>query len=679
MHFEINHIHIIQITIFLISVIVMVVYNRYIYYREKRTAKKTHRLNAQLKLMMDANKTQAWTYSTKKNRFKIISEQYPKKMRFTPLEFSQQFDRDDFMRIKNSLDSIHDRASLTDLLTVKGSPDSDGNAKTYEVTLSVLRRDRHDIPYEILGTQRDITEETRRAEENRNLMLRYHTVFNSSLVDMVYYDANGYLADLNDKACDTFNVKNPQALINRKVKITDIPSYRHLDIHTLQHTTLSSMTDITDTKAHDERVPEITRHGKIYYEAVLAPIHNKDKELLGVITAGVDVTEMVESNHKLKVSTQMIQQRNDELQRYIRDINYSLKISEARLMNYYPDTHEIEILSDLSEAGKRIAQLHAASLIHRENRPKAKDLIRLMDRRRLETISTTLRTKLKDHHERDMYLNFNLMPIIDGEGHVTHYFGMCHNVTEMAYTEMQLQEERAKAQEEEQLKNSFLLNMSYELRGPLHAVIGFAELFKTEHAPEDEQVFADEIKKNTDVLLNLINDILYLSRLDARMIEYKYDNYDFAALFKGWCEQGWNGCNEWVAKTVTDVYDALVVHIDKHNLGTAVEKLCRYVALSANEGVMKARYEYLHDELIIIVDHTGGGMDIEDANKAFDRFVNNNNKRKRIGTGLDLPIVKALIEQMGGTIDVLSEPGKGCSFFIALPCEMIRLDRKIGL
>ena len=78
----------------------------------------------------------------------------------------------------------------------------------------------------------------------------------------------------------------------------------------------------------------------------------------------------------------------------------------------------------------------------------------------------------------------------------------------------------------------------------------------------------------------------------------------------------------------------------------------------------------------VSIDSTDGGMDLEDATKMFDRFVSDG-KNKRIGTGLDLPIVKEMIEQMGGTIDVLSEPDKGSSFFIALPCEMIDFERKI--
>ena len=118
-----------------------------------------------------------------------------------------------------------------------------------------------------------------------------------------------------------------------------------------------------------------------------------------------------------------------------------------------------------------------------------------------------------------------------------------------------------------------------------------------------------------------------------------------------------------------------VSHLTPQNLSTAVQKLCGYSALTTKAGSLKSRYEYLHDELIIIVEDTGAGIEFDEVPKAFDRFMGDA-KRKRIGTGLDLPIVKGLVEQMGGTIDVLSEPGKGSTFFMSIPCEMVSFEKK---
>jgi K+-sensing histidine kinase KdpD len=457
--------------------------------------------------------------------------------------------------------------------------------------------------------------------------------------------------------------------------MTDIPSYREFDIKTLEHTQLSSITDITHVKKSDERVPEITREGKIYYEVMLEPIHDIHNQSLGVIAAGHDITEMVESHHRQKESARMMEERAKSLKQYIDDLNYTLKISDARLTNYYPATHTLDILSDITGEGTHLSQLKAVAMIHPDDRKRAKMLITRMDRLYKGTFSEILHTKLRDHNGRDIYLNFSMMPITDKEGNVTHYFGMCRNETEMAYVEKHLQEESAKAQEEEQLKNAFLLNMSYELRVPLHAVIGFAELFKREHNREDEPVFANEIKKNTDVLLTLINDILFISRLDAHMIEYHYEVCDFASLFEGWCHQGWSEADENLKQITENSYNSMLVKIDPKHLGIAIQKLCGYSARTTKAGSLKSRYEYLHDELIIIVEDTSQGIEFDEVPRIFNRFMGDA-KTKRIGTGLDLPIVKELVEQMGGTIDVLSEPGKGSTFFMSIPCELTSFEKK---
>lgn len=672
---DINPTYIYLIAVLVISAIAMVVYNRLTYYKEKRVTRKVQRLNAQLTLIMDANKTEAWTYNTKKNQFKVISKENLTETFYTPFEFSQLYDREDFKQVVKSIEGIQNRDIITDSMTVKSAPSQDGDIKIYEMTLSVLRRNKLDQPIEILGTQRDATKEKKLAEENKNLMLKYHTVFNSSLIDMIYYNADGYLTELNEKACETFGVKNPQTLLKRKMKMTDIPSYREFDAKTLEQTQLSSITDISKVKEADERVPEVTREGKIYYEVMLEPIKDIHNQSLGVITAGRDITEMVESHHRQQESARLMEERTKALKQYIDDLNYTLKISDARLTNYYPATHTLDILSDITGEGTHLSQLKAVAMIHPDDRKRAKMLITRMDRLYKGTFSEILHTKLRDHNGRDIYLNFSMMPITDKEGNVTHYFGMCRNETEMAHVEKHLQEESAKAQEEEQLKNAFLLNMSYELRVPLHAVIGFAELFKREHNREDEPIFANEIKKNTDVLLTLINDILFISRLDAHMIEYHYEVCDFASLFEGWCHQGWSEADENLKLITENSYNSMLVKIDSQHLGIAIQKLCGYSARTTKAGSLKARYEYLHDKLIIIVEDTSQGIEFDEVPKIFNRFMGDA-KNKRIGTGLDLPIVKELVEQMGGTIDVLSEPGKGSTFFMSIPCELTSFEKK---
>jgi signal transduction histidine kinase len=252
---------------------------------------------------------------------------------------------------------------------------------------------------------------------------------------------------------------------------------------------------------------------------------------------------------------------------------------------------------------------------------------------------------------------------------------MIRNDTEMVYTEMQLREETKKAQETEELKNTFLLNMSYEIRTPLNAVLGFAELFNEPHEEEDEPVFAEEIKRNTGELLALINDILFISRLDAHMVEFNYHECDFALLFDGFCYMGWSDLSPGVKVTVENPYNRLIVKIDEQNLGDIIQKLCSHASRMTTEGTIRAKYEYRHGELSISIEDTGRGLSKESLAHVFDRFARDENN-KRNGTGLDMPIIREQVEQMGGSIEIQSEEGKGSTVYLIIPCEMSSLEKK---
>ena len=452
---------------------------------------------------------------------------------------------------------------------------------------------------------------------------------------------------------------------------------RDMDLTSDTPTTSSS---IVDLKKVEKPVGSLETHDwggdKIYFERATTLLRDMDGKLNGILMAGRNITDMVNSFHHQKKTSQLMERRTKDIQQYIQNINYSLKVSDVRIVNYHPDTHNLDISSDLNTTEYILPQLRAFIMVHPDDYAKAERLFCRMDRLHPGSFSETVRTIMHDDQGRHVYLNFNMMPITDSEGKITHYFGMCRNETEMTYTELKLQEETEKAKEEERLKNTFLLNMSHELRTPLNAVIGFAELFNSEHNDEDEPIFAEEIKKNTGVLLALINDILFLSRLDAHMIEYNYQECDFAMLFEGWCYMGWSNLQPNVKAVVENPYNRLLVNIDQQNLGMVIQKLCTYSGMNTKEGTVRAKYEYRHGELTITIDDTSKGMSPQELEDAFNRFANEDTNDQE-GTGLDLPIVKELIEQMNGSIEVQSGQGKGTTFLVTIPCEMGVLEKKV--
>lgn len=673
--FDTRHLVAYLVAAFLISVFVMLFYNRIYYFREKLVSSDTERMNAQLAMILESSKTQTWTYDVNKKTFTKFSEHGQKETVYIPIDFSQFYDREDFLSMRKIIQDICNWESRFGSLTVKSAPDkeADGKQHIYNVTISILRYDQRNKPTILLGTQQDITEDQEKATKNRNLALMYHTVFNTSLIDMIYFDANGVIQEINDKACESLMVKDKQALLDSKITLADMPALKGVDFNTLDKMYSSTYTKVKDIKNPMGEFEE-GQEG-VYYEQNVTSIHDHEGALSGVVLAGKNITEMVLSQHRQMEAAKQLQETTKAIEAYIRNINYSLKVSDVRLMNYDPDTHMMEVSSDLKQAQYRLTQVRALSLIKPEERRRARGLLTRMDNRRKGVITITLETLLRDDFGRNIFLNFNLMPITNKEGEVTHYFGMCRNETEMTYTEMQLQEESAKAQETEQLKNSFLLNMSYELRTPLNAVIGFAGLYNGEHNEEDEPVFAEEIKKNTGTLLQLINDILFISRLDAHMIEHNYQMSDFALLFEGWCYMGWSNISPNVKTIVDNPYNQLVVNIDQTNLAMVIEKICTMTAMHTIEGTIRAKYEYRHGELMITIEDTGPGLSAEALSKVFDRFVHDESVERQ-GTGLDMPIVKELVEQMNGTIEIQSEEGKGTAFYISIPCEMASFDKK---
>ena len=673
--FDVRHLIAYLVAAFLISVFVMLFYNRVYYFREKQMAQDTARINAQLAMILESSKTETWTYDVNKVMFTKFIEQGQKEIVCRPYDFSQFYDRDDFQAMRKIIQDISNWETRFGSLTVKSAPDkeADGKQHIYNVTISILRYDQRNKPVILLGTQQDITEDQEKAANTRDLALMYHTVFNTSLIDMIYFDANGVISEINDKACESLHVKDKQALLDSKITLADMPALVDVDFHTLDKMYSSSLIKVKDI---DHPMGELDMGSdRVYYEQNVSTFHDRQGALAGVVLAGRNITEMVQSQHRQEADAKQLKETTQAIESYIRNINYSLKVSDVRLMNYNPDTHVLEISSDLNQAQYRLTQVRALSIFKPEERQHVTGLFIRMDNRRKGVIAMTLETLLRDDFARNIFLNINLMPITDERGEVTHYFGMCRNETEMTYTEMKLQEESAKAQETEQLKNTFLLNMSYELRTPLNAVIGFAGLYNDEHDEEDEPVFAEEIKKNTGTLLQLINDILFISRLDARMIEHNYQLCDFAMLFEGWCYMGWANISPNVKAVVESPYNQLMVNIDQQNLELAIQKICTISANHTHEGTIRAKYEYRHGELMITIEDTGEGLSPEALSKIFDRFVTDE-QVKRQGTGLDMPIIKELIEQMNGSIEVQAELGKGSAFYISIPCEMASFDKK---
>ena len=672
--FDFDHILTYIVAALFITIFVLLFYNRLYVFREHDVINLHKSNNARLALVMQAGKLRIWAYFPKTRHYWILSESGEMSEEYNPVDFAQFYDRDDFEKMRSLIFDICEGRRLTANVNIRGIG-ADKRISYYEVHLSIIEHDSKGRAIRILGVQHDVTDIHEKKANANALSIRYETVFNSSLIDMLYYDKNGVLTDINDTACESFGIRNRKEVLKERHLFQENPLFNNIDISKTSQTHTTTVIDIAEYENSRYHFKKSEKKGKMYYESTINSVVNQQGEMEGIYIAGRDVSEMVNSFHQQIEGAIALKKATAQIQEYVENINYALRVSDVRLVNYFPKTYTTTISNIIGKPQLQLSQLRCIRLATPHYRRAVSSVLNRMDHLTKRDIEQTIETEIRDQKGRQISLMFNLVPIFDEDGKVEHYFGMFRNQTDMQETEQKLAIETRKAQEAELLKESFLTNMSYEIRTPLNTVLGFAELFETDHDEADEPIFVEEIKKNTNTLLLLINDILFLSKLDADMVEFKHDDFDFAEYFDAYCQMGWSSVNPNVKTYIENPYEHLVINGDIEQLGKAIQKLCANSTVFTQEGTIRAKYEYRRGELSITIEDTGSGIDADTISHVFDRFVRDKDERL-LGTGLDLPIIESLVKKMGGTIEMQSEIGKGTSVWIFLPCRAKGIEKK---
>ena len=673
---SLNHYALALSAVLLVVILVVVLYNRVYMRRANEANARRKEQNAHLALVLQAGRLRIWKYLPATRHYLFLSEEGTMEQRYNPIDFQQFFERDDFERLRTAIFDICEGKQNSAVLTLVSNAKDDAFLRHYEMTVSVDRRDSRGRVTSILGIQHDVTDEYRRLETVNQLLLRYHTVFSTSLVDMVYYDNKGVLQDINERACQVFGVPNREYVLNNKFLLKNNPFFADVSLEMIDNTRTSCIVDFGDYTDPVYHIDELgLADKKMYYESTINPIRDADGNLEGVYMAGRDITEMVVSYRRQKEGAEKLRKVNEDIRQYISNINYALRISDIRMVNYYPKSFTLEMSDNITQSQMKLSQLRCIRLATPRFRRTVSSVLNRMDHLSPYNIQVNIETEIRDKKGRQIWLLFNLVPMLDADGKVERYFGMCRNMTDMVETENRLAVETKKAQETELLKQSFLSNMSYEIRTPLNNVVGFAGLFNSPHDEADEPAFVEQIKTNSNNMLTLVNDVMLLSSLDANMVEYRKDDIDFAQIFASHCQMGWSNANPQIKTIIDNPYESLVVNIDMEHVGKVIEKLCWLSALTLKEGYAKARYEYRRGELLITIEDTGDGIPEEGMAHIFDRFVHNIDNHL-LGTGLDLPIVQAIVRQMGGTIEIESKLHQGTTAWVSIPCEAKNIERR---
>ena len=225
------------------------------------------------------------------------------------------------------------------------------------------------------------------------------------------------------------------------------------------------------------------------------------------------------------------------------------------------------------------------------------------------------------------------------------------------------------AENSDKLKSMFLSNMSHEIRTPLNAIVGFSELLtQTEDRTEREE-YIDIIQRNNELLLQLISDILDLSKIEAGTLEFVYTMVDMNELLRS---LELSSCQKIVDNPDIEVafisrHDECIVYTEKNRVLQVLSNFMSNALKFTNKGHVHFGYERRGDELRFFVSDTGRGIPTNKQTDIFKRFIKLDSFSN--GTGLGLAICQTIVNKLGGTIGVESEEGRGSTFWFTLPLK----------
>lgn len=248
-------------------------------------------------------------------------------------------------------------------------------------------------------------------------------------------------------------------------------------------------------------------------------------------------------------------------------------------------------------------------------------------------------------------------------------------ITDRKRMEEELMSAKDRAEESNRLKSAFLANMSHEIRTPLNAIIGFSNILASTEEEQEKQEYINIIESNNTLLLQLISDILDLSKIEAGTLEFSYSNIDLNDMIKEVenitkCRMEGSGV-QLIAETPLS---SCFIRTEKNRLMQVINNFLTNAIKFTQKGSITFGYEIRDKMLYFHVTDTGCGIPANKKDSIFGRFVKLNSFAQ--GTGLGLSICRTIIEHMNGTIGVESEEGKGSTFWFTIPYQPARLSEK---
>lgn len=481
-----------------------------------------------------------------------------------------------------------------------------------------------------------------------------HNIYKNLPVGIELYDKDGQMVDLNKKDMEMFRISNKEDILG--VNIFENPILPEEIKQKIKDNENADFTFRYDFSKINKYYQPNSTTGFIDLTTKVTTLYDHNHEPINYLLINVDKTEDTIAYNKIQEFESFFDLVGDYAK-----VGYAhfdaLSRDGYALRSWYRNVGEEEG-TPLPE----IIGIH--SHFHPEDRAVMIDFLDKVIKGESSKLSRDVRIRRADGNYTWTRVNV-LVRNYQPQDNIIEMLCINFDITELKETERMLIGAKEKAEEADRQKSAFLANMSHEIRTPLNAIVGFSSLLEEAEDAEEKHLYATIIEENNKLLLQLISDILDLSKIEAGTFDIIPEQVDAQQLCNELLQSMQVRATEQVEILLAPELPELTFTSDKNRLYQVLLNFVTNALKFTSEGSIVIDYRINGNEVRFSVQDTGMGIEPEKQEAIFTRFVKLNNFIA--GTGLGLPICQSIVTQLGGKIGVESEPGKGSCFWFTYP------------
>ena len=486
-------------------------------------------------------------------------------------------------------------------------------------------------------------------------------IFKCLPIGIELYDMDGVLVDLNDKELEMFHIEKKEDVLG--INIFDNPIFPKEMKERLKKNEDADFTFRYDFSKVGSYYQNTQKQGTIDLMTKVTTLYNSEHQPINYLLINADKTETTVAYNKIQEFEEFFELVGDYAKVGYAHFNILSGHGYAQ-KSWYRNVGEADEapLSDIFGTYRHF---------HPDDRTL---LIRFLDDAR-KGLTTKLSKEMRVLREDGTYTWTHVNLLVKKyapQDRIIEIISINYDITELKRTEEMLVKARDKAEASDRLKSAFLANMSHEIRTPLNAIVGFSSLLTSTENAAEKELYNSLIGHNNKLLLNLINDVIDLSKIESGYLELRPDWVNLTELLD-------ESVAEYVHQVPSGVelltnypaHDSLV-ELDRLRIKQILSNFLSNALKNTTTGHVEVFYEVDHQSVRIGVKDTGRGIPQNMLEKIFERFEKLDSFAQ--GAGLGLPICKLIVEKMNGRILVDSQLGIGTTFIIELPCRSMLVE-----